>query len=309
MITRRSWTAAAAAALAAGPLARARAQTLVPIKLGHAGNETNAEAYYAQDSGIFTKNGLSVELQAMRGGAAVAAAISGGALQAGSSNTLSLAVSRARGLPFLAIAPGATYDTNKPTSMIAVKPDGPVHGGRDLNGQIVGGISIGGIDNLAMLSWIDKNGGEASTVKFVEIPPVTVADALEAGRIAASTLPEPYLTAQARRIRTIGKSYDGIAPFFELSLWIADGEWANKNPAVTRALASSLVQGAAWAWENPNRAAAILSKYTSQPVDHIRQETAKTLEPGQIQPMLDGAYKYKLLPRQMRAAEIIWTGR
>ena len=259
IISRRVWLTAATAPLAVR--APARAQTLTPIKIGHAGNETNAEAYYAQDAGVFTKNGLSVELIRMPGGAAVAAAIAGGSLQAGSSNTLSLAVSKSRGLPFMAIAPGATYDTNRPTSMIAVKPDGPVHTAKDLNGQIVGGISIGGIDNLAVLSWIDRFGGDSNTVKFVEIPPVTVAEALETGRIAASTLPEPYLGAQlqAKKIRTIGKSYDGIAPLFELSLWIADGEWANKNPAVTRAIAASLIQGQTWAQENSAQAATILS--------------------------------------------------
>jgi NitT/TauT family transport system substrate-binding protein len=204
---------------------------------------------------------------------------------------------------------GATHDTNRPTSMVAVAPDGPIRSAKDLNGKIVAGISIGGLDNLAMLAWIDKNGGDAASVKFVEIPPTAIADALEQGRIAAGLLPEPYLERELKRVRLLGKSYDGIAPLFQQVVWIANVEWVTKNPAIARALATSILQGQAWAQENPVQAAAILSKYTRQPVDRIRQTTAKTFDPALIQPLLDSAYKYKLLPQQMKAADLFWTGR
>jgi NitT/TauT family transport system substrate-binding protein len=298
----------ATAAAFAVPTA-ARAQAPLAVKLGTNSNEANAEAYYAQDAGIFAKNGLAVEMVTLGGGAAIAAAIAGGSLQAGSSNTLSLAVAKSRGLPFIAIAPGATHDTSKPTSMMAVAPDSPVHTAKDLNGKIVAGISIGGLDNLAALAWVDRFGGDAASIKFVEIPPTAIADALEQKRIDAGLLPEPYLERELKRVRTIGKSYDGIGSLFQQVVWVAHMDWVAKNPATARSLAASLLQGEAWALDNPTQAAAILSKYTKQPVDRIRQTTAKAFDPALIQTLLDSAYKYKLLSQPMRAADLIWTGR
>lgn len=54
-------------------------------------NESDAQGYYVQDLGYF------------------AAAVAAGALHVGSSNILAIATARARGFPFVFIAPGGQY--------------------------------------------------------------------------------------------------------------------------------------------------------------------------------------------------------
>jgi hypothetical protein len=41
-------------------------------------------------------------------------------------------------------------------------------------------------------------------------------------------------------------------------------------------------------------------------VDKLRQPMATTLDPAMLQPLLDAAFKDKLLPRPLVAADLIW---
>jgi NitT/TauT family transport system substrate-binding protein len=286
------------------------AQAATAVAIGVNSNESNAEAFYAKDSGIFARNGLDVDVNVLNGGAAVASAITGGTLQIGASNVLSLATAIAKGLPFVAIAPAAIHDTAHPTSGILVAPQGPIHNARDLNGKIISGISIGGLDQLAALAWVDKFGGDSSTVKYIELPPPAVPIALEQNRISAGLVGEPLLSDQmATGLRLLGHGYDGIAPHFEIVAWFAKRDWVAANPDVVRAFSASLAQGGAWAAANPEPGMASLSKWTKTKVTKLRMEVAKTLDPALLRPLLDSAYKYKFLPRPVPPSDLIWNGR
>lgn len=289
----------------------AGAQTLTTLQIGVNSNESNADAFYAKDAGIFAKNGLDVDINVLTGGAAVGAAVTGGTLQVGAANLLTLVTAIARGLPFVAIAPAAISEEAHPASGIVVAADSPIHGAKDLDGKIVSGISIGGLDQLAAYAWIDKNGGDSSTIKYIELPPPSVPTALEQGRIAAGLVPEPLLSAELEKggLRLLGHGYDGIAPRFQTVVWFAKRDWANANAATVRAFATSLTQGQAWANANPQLAIASLSKWTKSNVDRLRTAVSTTLDPALMQPLIDSAYKYKMLPRRVTPAEVIWTGR
>lgn len=59
--------------------------------------ELSAGVYYAQSLGLFKKNGLDVQIQALQSGEAAAVAVAGGAAQIGVSNILSLAMAHEKG--------------------------------------------------------------------------------------------------------------------------------------------------------------------------------------------------------------------
>ena len=113
------------------------------------------------------------------------------ATQYGVSNTLSLGVAHLRDVPFVVIAPAGMLDTGNPISMVVVALNSTIASGKDLTGKTVGGISLGGLDELAMRAYIDKGGGDWTTTKFVEVPPSAMAEALAQGRVVAAVLPRP----------------------------------------------------------------------------------------------------------------------
>src|ERR1700729_3630143 len=88
----------------------ANAQTLTPLKVGGVPEDSITPALWAQQSGIFRKYGLDVQVDAQRSGSAVAAGVAGGAYQFGKSSLMSLIAAHAHNIPIVIIAPGGMYD-------------------------------------------------------------------------------------------------------------------------------------------------------------------------------------------------------
>jgi NitT/TauT family transport system substrate-binding protein len=307
MRVRRFLPIVASALLCVGIGSPAEAQTPTVIHVGCGSTEFDAEAYYAQDLGFFQKAGLTVDIQRLRGGPDVQAAVAGGSFQIGDTNILSLAAAKQHGQSITVIAPGAQYAQAAPTSLLVVMPDSSAHSARDLDGKTVAGISVGGLDQLYIDAWIDKNGGDINSIKFVELPPSAMVPALEAGRIDAASLSEPFLDIERAKLRVLARDVEAVAPNSMITAWFTTSDWAAKNPATVKAFALAIGEAAVWANKNPEAAAKILAKYMAidEPRTHARY--AQSLNAALIQPILDGATTYKLLGAPMTYAELTGT--
>lgn len=316
MITRARATAllfASAAATAAGRIA---AQAPAVLQVGCGSREADAEVYFADGNAFFRKVGLSVDIQQFAAGNLMAAAIASGHLDIADSNLLTIAGAHLRGLPFVYIAPGSVVAetpgaTIRP-AMIVVAPNSPIRAAKDLNGKVVSGISIGSVDQVEMLSWIDANGGDYASVKFVEVPVPEMPAALAQGRIDATVLNDPDLTAalNAKSVRPIGDATQGINPKpYVGNGWFANVDWIGKNADAVRRFQAAMSDAADWANANPDKAAVILARVTKIQEPRIHVQFARRLDPAAMRPLLDAAYKYKIFPRPVNAADICWTGR
>jgi ABC-type nitrate/sulfonate/bicarbonate transport system substrate-binding protein len=298
---------AATAAVAVAPgIARAQAAA---IRLGAANNEPNAYAFFAKDAGFFDKVGLNVDVSIMQNGAAIGAAIAGGSLDIGMSSPFVFMNARRHGLPYTVIAPGALYESTDPNGAMVVLPNSPVRTGKDLDGATIGGITVGAMDELAIRSWIDQNGGDSKTVKVIEIPSSSMVAAREQGRRGAALLPEPQLTAAGNRVRQIGRGYDAIAKTLMISVWFTTYAWAEKHPEEQRKFADAMSQTAVWAAANRGKAARILEKWTKIQVPEIHTLSARRYDPALIQPICDAALKYKMIETPMNAKDFLWNGK
>ena len=257
--------------------------------------------------GFFKKAGLTVEIQTLANGAAVASAVASGALQIGDSNTLSLAVARQKGLPFVIFAPGALYTSTAPTTALAVSVNGPVHTAKDLTGKILAGVSLGGLDQLSLEAWLDKNGGDSASAKYVELSPGLMLGALERGAVAAVSLPDPALDAAVSdgTVRIIGNNYDSIAKTFMITGWFATSDWLAKNPDVAKKFAAAMAETADWANANHDRAAEILFKYTKIDTRKSHVRFASRLSAAIVQPVLDAGAQYKMLDKSVVLNDLI----
>ena len=143
------------------------------VRVGAAVDDQSKPILYALQAGLFARAGSTVQLVALNGGgAAIAgAAVAGGSLDLGKSNSLELISAHARGLPFTIVAPGSGTGTGDHNGAIVVVPSSPIHTARDLNDKTVGVISLVTIQSLAVRTWIDANGGESQRVHFLEVPP------------------------------------------------------------------------------------------------------------------------------------------
>jgi NitT/TauT family transport system substrate-binding protein len=305
-VNRRTLLALMSAATAYPAAAAAQSE---PVRVGAGLVEGQAQAYYAQDAGIFKKAGLNVEIQTMQSGAATASAVASGDIQFGASNVLTLGQAHLRGLPFTIVAPGALFDGAKATQFLVVARNSPITTAKELSGQIVAASSLHGLDQVVAESWIDKNGGDANAVKFIELPQPTMADALEGNRIQAAILQDPELTAAGNRIRVLGNAYASIAPVYFQSVWFTTTQITAQSADTAKRFSGAIREAGAWAASHQDQAAAILEKYTKVRTIRTTLRFGTALELNMIQPVLDAGAKYKILASPVAAADMVWQGK
>ena len=292
----------------------ARAQSApVTLRIGTVNADTYAGCYYALDLGLFAKAGLNVAVTPFSNGAAIAAAVAGGSLDAGIGDATELANGINRGLPFVLIAGGGMYSTAAPTTALCISKTSAIAKAADLEGQNVAVVSLVSLMSSGVKSWLTQNGADVAKIHFVEMPFPQMVPALARGTLAAATLSEPIMSdALSNDAKIFGKPYDAIAKQFLISDWFSTRDWVAKNPDVAHRFVGALYDAARWANGHHDDSAAILAKYTKLDVERIRHMNrapyATDLKAALVQPVLDTAFKYKSLETATNAATMIAKG-
>ena len=149
---------------------------------------------YAQKTGMFAKAGLDVDLQKFNSGSAVTAAVIGGAIDIGKSSIIPLINAHVHGVPLQIVASGELRLTNEPISGMIVKKDSPITSARDLVGKTVAVVALGDLTHTGVRAWLDQNGVNSKSVRYLELPSSAVLAALNDGRIDAANVSNPIFT-------------------------------------------------------------------------------------------------------------------
>jgi NitT/TauT family transport system substrate-binding protein len=307
---KRATLLATALAVAAARPVRA-ADEVLALRVGTGVSDPSSEVLYAKDQGLFRKRGLDVQVTQLASGAAEVAAVAGGSLDIAESNVVSIASAHLRGLPFVYIAPGAQYASAAPTTVLVCGKNAPYRTGKDLEGKTIAVTALRDSSQLGPTMWIDKNGGDSSTVKFVEMPMGEFANAIDRGTIDAAGLSEPFLhiSLQSGQIRVLSKMFDAIAPQFMQNGWFTTTDTLRKNPTIAPRFAQAILETARWANRNHAASAQILKKFsriTPEVIDTMTRATfSERFDPALFQAIIDASAKYKFIDRGFPAAEII----
>jgi NitT/TauT family transport system substrate-binding protein len=184
--------------------------------------------------------------------------------------------------------------------------------GKDLDGKVFGTSGLNTLAEYLPRAWVDKHGGDSTTMKFIEVPFPAIGDALAAGRIDAAYLVEPFITITKNKntARFFVTGYEAIAPISLSGVWYAMGAWAKAHPDVVARFAAAMGEAARWANANPTKVVPII-------VSHLNADPAITAAatrtlfgdrvlPAQVQPWIDVTAKYaKFAP--FPASELIFT--
>ena len=291
------------AAIAFGLAREAVADSLpvVSIGVGAMPIDPSAEAFYAQDEGFFKQAGLDVKLTVLNNGAGLLAAAAAGTLDIGFGSPSPVIQAHQRGIPVRFFAPAAVYAGPPANSVLVVAKDSPIHTGADLNGKIVG---VSGLRDLTFFSteaWIEQNGGDPSTVQFIEIPYAEIGAAIEQKRIAAGAVIEPFITT-ANATRELANLNAAVGKQYLLAGWFTTDHWMQQHPDIARRFVAVMQRTARWANTHHKESAAILARYSAvDPAVAARMQRSRYDEqagvsPQLVQPILDLLQKYGKLP-------------
>lgn len=302
---------AAGAATLGTPL-RAAAQGNAKVRIATLPIEAGAEAFYGADLGFFAKAGIDVDIDVMSNGDAVAAAVASNAVDVAYSDAISVATAFGKGIPFVALAPAALYTAAAPTTVLMVRNDSPLKTAKDLSGKVVAATALGTISGIGVRNWIDRSGGDSSTVKVVELGFPAMQPALASRRIDAAMVAEPFLTRAKQEDRVFAHPYDAIAKEFAIGVWCTTPQWVRAHPELAARFTTAIRTIADWANAHHAETAQVLVRHT-----RITAETAATmvrsryggaLTAAMLQPAIDVAAKYAKFP-PYRASALMYSGR
>jgi len=306
-LSRRTVLGGLASALLAP--ANALGQTPTAVRIGAFLIDPFLEPYYAQDQGMFAKAGLQADIQSLTTQASLAALI-GNSLEFANSDLVPIANARSRGLDVVIVAAGAHYDAKVPTIALITSVDSTVRSAADLRGQVVGVPSLNSGPSIAVQEWFRKSGVDASTIRLIEIPLPAANAAVQRGTIAAALNGEPFLSEAKGAIRIIGYPYSAIADQFYTGIWVARGEWADRNKAIVRKFIDVTYQSARWANTHQADSGQIEARLTQLAYDRVklmaRNLYSTSLDPALAQPLLDVSYRYGLLTQPVVASTLFW---
>jgi NitT/TauT family transport system substrate-binding protein len=309
MIDRRALLAGIGTTAAAAALP-SRARAADPLHVATIPLDAGAEAYYALDLGYFRDAGIDAQVDAITSGAATASAVASGAIDIGFSNLISIAAAYKRNIPFTLVAAGSLYTASIPTSVLMVPINSPAKTARDLNGKTFAVNGLKTITQYAPQLWMDKNGGDASTIKFVEMSFPDIVQALAAGRIDAAIVADPFIAQAKAGARIFSDAYDAIGSRYIIGCWFTTKQWASAHTELAARFAQVIGKTAQWANTHKPQSGAILAKYAKMDpavaATMLRVDYAPRLTVDQMQPVIDLAARYGGLPSTFPADELIF---
>jgi NitT/TauT family transport system substrate-binding protein len=291
-------------------IAPLRAQTtLTPVKIATPGGDAFAEPFFGTDQGYFARAGFDPQISVLNNAGAVVAAVAGGTMDIGLGDIVGIADAIESGIPLVVFAAGGLYLSSDPATLLCVDKDSPLKSAQELNGKTVAVVTLVGLAAASTKAWLSNNGADISTIKVIEMPQPEMRAALRRGTIAAATIAEPFLSNAKNDVRPFGKPYDAVANRFLISQWITTRAWLANNAAGAKRITAAIYETARWANAHHDASLPILVKYLKVDPELMRSirraEFSTVLTPPLIQPVIDVAIKYKLIPKPLDAATVI----
>ena len=300
----------AGAALGAFAFGRRALAADVPVRIAALTIDASAACYYADEQGFFKRAGIDAQIQSIASGGAIVGAVASNAGDIGFANFVSGVAAFARNLPVTIVAPGSVDVDTMPTNALIVAPGSPIRAGSDFNGKTMATSTLRNIVQFAAQLWVDKHGGDSSTIKFVEMPFSAMTDALIYGRIDAALVAEPFMSAAKGRTRAIAYPMSAIGPRVQLGGWIANATWARENPPAVAALSDAMVKANEWGNAHHDLSAQILAKHGRLDADVLakmnRATYATRLVPSEMQPAIDVAARYGAIAQSIPAERMLF---
>jgi NitT/TauT family transport system substrate-binding protein len=224
-----------------------------------------APIYLGKQKGFFSQRNIELTLSTSQGGAAIVPGVVSGQFQIGFSNVTSLLVAASKGLPLKVVCNGvaSTGDAAKDYSGVVVKAGSPIRSAADLAGRTVAVNTLKNIGDTTVRASVRKAGGDPKAVKFVELAFPDMPAALQAGRVDAIWVVEPFLTAAtAAGGRVVAANYVDAAPNLTVATYFTSIALTKTKPDLVKRFTDAMTESLKYADAHPDEVRQVLGTYT-----------------------------------------------
>lgn len=224
-----------------------------------------APIFLGDAKGFFADEGLDLDIQTATGGSAIVPGIQSGSYDFAFSNMVSLMVANDKGLSMKVVANGATTtgDTKSDFGAVIVTKDSPIKGPKDLAGKKVSVNNLSNIGDITISQVIKDDGGDPSTVKFVEVPFPDAPAALENGIVDAAWIVDPFLVQSlGDGARVVSLNFVDFDAQLDVAGYFTTRAKTESNPELTAKFQRAMNKSLDYAQEHPQEVRDIVGSYT-----------------------------------------------
>ncbi|MQA96444.1 MAG: nitrate ABC transporter substrate-binding protein [Streptosporangiales bacterium] len=224
-----------------------------------------APIYLGQKKGFFDEQKLKLNLKPAQGGAAIVPGVVSGDLEFGFSNVVSLLLAQSKGLPVKVVTNGisSSGEEEKDFASVIVKDDSKIQKPKDLAGKKVAINTLNNAGDTQVRASVRKDGGDAKSIKFVEMPFPDMSAALDKGDIDAVWIVEPFqsqLLADGNRI--VATPAVDTAEKLTHAVYFTTTKTAQTDQDLVKRFQAAMNKSLEYADSHPDEARAILATYT-----------------------------------------------
>lgn len=256
--------------------------------------------------GIFTRHGLDVQVLPAQGGALAIPALIKGDLDVAIGQPFGPFRADLQDLGVVIIGNYASsYATGADINAVVASKKSGITRPKDLAGHKVSVNSLGAAGDVTIMESVAKDGGDPTTIKFVEVAFPDVPAQLQAGNIDAGWVPEPFVSQlKARGDTVVVAPYQNTIPGLTTLTTFTTAKLSSAQPELVNDFAAAMKEALAWAKDPANDAAVRQALKNNMPqlpaavADSLRlPDYGWTIDKASLQQLIDLAVTYKVLPK------------
>lgn len=236
-----------------------------PVSVGVIPIVDTAPIYLGKEKGFFAEEGLDLDIQVTTGGAAAVPGVTSGSFDFAFGNLISVMVAKDKGLDLKFVTNGAstTGEEGKDFGGVVVPAGSDIKSAKDLAGKTVSVNNLSNIGDITIKSVIEKDGGDPSQVKFVEVAFPDAPAALANKQVDAAWILDPFLSKAVSEGGTVVSwNYVEMSPELDIAGYFTKAETINDKPELVEKFARAMNKSLDYAQENPDEVRRIVGTYT-----------------------------------------------
>lgn len=262
--------------------------------------ETGA-LWAAIDEGIFADHGLEVEVVPAQGGAQAIPALLSGDIQFAIGQPFGpiRADLQDLGVAIIGDYADSLADGDDVNAVVALGDSG-IASPKDLSGKKVSVNSLGAAGDLTIRAAVDADGGDSSTIEFIEVAFPEVKAQLEAGTIDAAWAPDPF------RGMVLGEGgvsvvapYQAVIPGLSVLTNITTQELIDSDPELVTAYSEAMAEALDFAASNEDAVYAAIAEGLDIPMEAAQSIVLPSftfeIDVDSIQRLADLAVEYEYI--------------
>ena len=290
------------------------------VRFAYLKSTTLIPFFFAIEKGYFKAEGIDLELIAVAGGPAVAAALAGGSADIGYAAPTPIAIAREQGQPykFFIGLEREKHPDDLWGTMLASERSG-VKKLADLKGKTIIMGPPGGLCELTVREWVSSAGLTWADIKPLYNPFPQMMAALEVGNADAACIIEPFTTAVQGndKIKAVQLSKGYLVP--PVATYSVDGvfakeDWIAANPKIIEGIKKAALKAWNELAKEPKTVEKILTdefRFPPTLISRLKLDFVAEvgIEAQSFAPIIERMKKHGMLKPDFDGAKLVHTGK